>query len=114
MSGQGRGCMTASSPNWCEKFPPPWARGPYPPAPTIGGQCDTDEPALPGVCGEDARFAACKIAPGVGGVCYNATGDVLCLTAMQLVESTSRDLCDAYTSKCTIIGTAHVDEVLKI
>ena len=112
MPGQGEGCMlgnssartgrTPSLDNWCHNAPPPWAQGPYPPAPTIGGQCSKDDPQLPPPCPEDKRFAACRAAPGVGGICYDSAGPVQCLTATELAAGAGRELCPGFTSKCTI------------
>ena len=109
--GQGTGCMldnstkregrTPSPINWCHNSPPPWAQGPYPPAPTIGGQCSADDKLLPPPCPSLPVLSMCRATPGVGGACYNASGSALCLTATQLVE-TGLELCDGYADKCTI------------
>ncbi len=113
MSGQGEGCMLDNSSkragrdpsptNWCHNSPPPWAQGPYPSAPTIGGQCSKDDALLPPPCTDNPTFAECRATPGVGGICYNVSGPTLCLTATQLAES-GTELCGGYTNKCTIFG----------
>jgi hypothetical protein len=107
MPDQGEGCMLdnssrragrdSSPDNWCHNSPPPWAQGPYPPAPTIGGQCSKDDALLPPPCPDEAMFATCRSTPGVGGICYNPSGPVLCLTATQLAAS-GRAPCDGYVA----------------
>ena len=87
--------------NWCHNSPPPWAQGPYPAAPTIGGQCSKGDALLPPPCADHSIFAECRATPGVGGICYNVSGPALCLTATQLAD-TGTELCDGYASKCTI------------
>ena len=108
MQGQGRGCMTPdgmTGATWCEKAGPPWTRGPYPPAPTIGGQCDPNEKKLPPPCPNEERMNRCKRTPGVGGICANASGPVLCVSATELAEMTasSRLQCAGYTVVCAIV-----------
>lgn len=116
MPGQGSGCMLdnstkrtgidPSSDNWCHNKPPPWARGPYPPAPTVGGQCTGSFQELPPPCGEHPTFDGCRALPGVGGICYNAVegkGGVACVSATELAQG-GPELCKGFANTCTIFS----------
>ena len=46
------------------------------------------------------RFAACVSAPGIGGICFNATGAVQCVGADELANGEA--LCARWEHKCTI------------
>lgn len=80
MPDQGPGCMLDNTTKRAGRDPSlgnlrhnkaaPWARGSCPPTPAIGGQCTSQNVALPPHCPGSPAFAACKAAPGVGGICY--------------------------------------------
>jgi hypothetical protein len=121
MSRQGSGCMLDNSTkrtgrdpspdNWCHNKPTPWAHGPYPPAPTVGGQCSSSDQQLPPPCAQHPAFAACRALPGVGGVCHNnARGsedtpddDVACVSATELARG-GPELCTGFAHACTIFA----------
>jgi hypothetical protein len=100
MDGQGTGCrLNNSTAPFCRdggehKGPPH----------SIGGQCERGEAKLPPACADsdiEPRFARCRGMAGVGGICYNGSGAVQCITAADLAN-TSTILCAGFTGKCTI------------
>lgn len=96
MAGQGSGCrLNGSTAPFCRDG------GSQGPPFSIGGQCETDEAKLPPACADSPRFAACRAAAGVGGICFNATGPVLCVDAATLAE-TALAPCRGFAGKCTI------------
>lgn len=96
IEGQGSGCrLTNSTGTVCNNKPDPPG--------SVGGQCTAEEAPLPPPCGKETLFASCKAAPGVGGVCFNASGPANCITAEDCSKlAQGQDVCRGYTHACTI------------
>jgi hypothetical protein len=97
MGGQGAGCrLNGSTAPFCRDG------GTAGPPFSIGGQCEAGEAELPPACADlEPRFEACRTAAGVGGICYNDSGLVQCLSAVELAN-TNTTPCIGYSGKCTI------------
>ena len=100
MAGQGHGCRAGNdNSSFC---------GGQPTVPLFGGQCGgRNEPVLPPPCSNataNPLLGHCEEQPGVGAMCYNASGAARCVYADHLAQiiTEGKKACEGFESVCAI------------